>query len=111
MTWSKYKVGHWIKDEMYFAKAELIYHQTINLFKEKRERFEMLINFKDEYYKADLDNMNIKLPFYSKSGKYKWSMHLKTVAEVRPELQRLSTIGFDIDLDNEEVTRLIAKLV
>ena len=102
MTWSKYEVGHWIKDEMYFAKAELIYHQTINLFKEKRERFEMLIN---------LDNMNIKLPFYSKSGKYKWSMHLKTVAEVRPELQRLSTIGFDIDLDNEEVTRLIAKLV
>ena len=111
MNRSKYKVGYWIRDNDLFATVELVFNQTYNLFKEERTWFEMWVNFKEEYFNPDLHSMNIDLPYYTKQGKYTWVTRIRKVEDVTPELHRLTDMGIDINLDNEDITKLIAKLV
>jgi hypothetical protein len=101
-------VGSMIKLGELFAVVDLIF-EDINKIEFKTD---INIKFDQVYSYRDLVNMEIPLPYYTRTGK-SWTFKSIQQKIIIPEIERLKSLGFEIEdtQNNPALLKWMTKLI
>lgn len=111
MSKEKYYIGALIKKGELFAMVYLT-SEKIKLIENELLKIGIKIVFDQPYSFRELKDMGLHLPYYVRKGKA-WVFEQNNNHLVRPELNRLQKLGFEIETtkQNQGLQRVLAELV